>query len=144
MFEMLSYNIFPKDVGIIQYISNDVGSFVYRVDWIICGLFDISEDDEDDKNWNIVGRSVVCSNYDDKYRGDSYIDKYFICNGNAQDLRNVSQIECIAFEICEGGVITCQKANLKVTYPMNQPMLDLYGLFTEMFSMIYVVYMAGL
>lgn len=58
MFEILSYTICPKVLGLIKYINNDEGSFTYRVDWDIHGLFDISEDKDNDKIWNLVGRSV--------------------------------------------------------------------------------------
>lgn len=49
MFEMLSCNIHQNGIGVIQDIDNDKGSFAYQVDWAIHGLFDISEDDENEK-----------------------------------------------------------------------------------------------
>ena len=50
MFEMLSYNIRNSVFGVIKNFYQDSSSFAYQVDWAIYGLFDISEDVEDEKN----------------------------------------------------------------------------------------------
>ena len=49
MFEMLSYNVRNSVFGVINNLYQASYSFAYQVDWEIHGLFDISEDVEDER-----------------------------------------------------------------------------------------------
>ena len=133
MFEMLGYNIRNKVFGVIKNIYHD-SSFAYQVDWAIHGLFDISEDVEDEKNGQILERShlkLVRSKKDDGYKGDSYIEEYFFHDGTHWRLLNLRTKEYITCELCDGADIImgsrsgCQRSNWKVRHPMTQLMLDL-------------------